>query len=346
MASQTQRPALSSSSISQEENASDIFSSTDSKPIPHETIWFEDGSIVLATDVHLYRIHKSVLSKNSVVFRDMFDLPTIGERGETGGAVLIAEEWEGLPLVKMVGDSDEDVFHLLMAMYEREYHQINKPTTLPKILSLLALSTKYDVPAIRREVIQHLEIYYPTRPKKWSKQYDTPLFDEMHDTPKDFKFQLLAAALLFDVKRILPMLFYECAIEPWDAIFESSSLLDAENYRRIVMGRERLASAVYKFGKIVLRPHEQCQSDVCSRTRMELFVRWLDFNEYTQHIHPLDACADGLHGLGQAEDLAKLRQSCVNKTPHSLSYFECIVWDALPDVFRLDEWEILEEEVA
>ncbi len=34
---------------------------------------------------------------------------------------MMVQEWtngKGLPLVKMVGDSDESVFHLLMTLYE------------------------------------------------------------------------------------------------------------------------------------------------------------------------------------------------------------------------------------
>lgn len=172
-----------------------------------------------------------------------------------------------------------------------------------------------------------------------------PLFDEKHDTPNDFKFQLLAAAIRFDVKHILPILFYECSIEPWETIFESARILEAEDYRKIIRGRERLSSGLYKFGKYVLNPHEPCQSDVCSRTRMKLFSDWLDF-KYTHRLYPLDACVDGLYGLGGQEELAKLCQACLNKTPSMVRYFEGIVWDALPEIFLLDEWEVLEEESA
>lgn len=89
------------------------------KPKPHETLWFEDGSIVLATDVHLYSVHRGVLAKNSTVFKDMLELPNVGiiRNAEEEGTVL-GDSWEGKPLVRMVGDSDEDVYHLLMALYD------------------------------------------------------------------------------------------------------------------------------------------------------------------------------------------------------------------------------------
>lgn len=85
---------------------------------PHEALWFDDASIVLATDIHVYRVHKSMLSKYSSVFKDMLEIPFEGvdEDGATG-----VDRWDGLPLVRMAGDSDENVSHLLMALYDREY---------------------------------------------------------------------------------------------------------------------------------------------------------------------------------------------------------------------------------
>lgn len=90
------------------------------QPKPHKTLWFKDGSIVLATDSHLYRVHKSVLAKYSSVFEDMFEFPAGGRGGAGDAAYADESEWDGLPLVKMVGDSDESVYHLLMTLYDRE----------------------------------------------------------------------------------------------------------------------------------------------------------------------------------------------------------------------------------
>lgn len=82
---------------------------TDSRP--HDDFWFNDGSIVLATDVHLYRVHKSVLSRYSKVFKEMFEIPT----GDSDAANT--ERWEDVPIVRMAGDTDEGVCLLLKALY-------------------------------------------------------------------------------------------------------------------------------------------------------------------------------------------------------------------------------------
>lgn len=77
---------------------------------PHPDLWYEDGSVVLATNSKLFRVHKSVLSKTSGVFADLFSVPQPVDSTET---------YEGLPLVHLAGDHDEDVAHFLKCIYER-----------------------------------------------------------------------------------------------------------------------------------------------------------------------------------------------------------------------------------
>lgn len=76
---------------------------------PHVELWFTDGSIVLATDVHLYRVHKGMLARYSGVLNDIFEMPT--EKTEL---------WEDVPIVEMVGDTDHQVCLLLHALYDRQ----------------------------------------------------------------------------------------------------------------------------------------------------------------------------------------------------------------------------------
>ena len=80
-------------------------------PKPHEKLWFSDGTIVLATDVHMYRVHKGMLAKYSTVRSDMFEMPT----GESN-----TDCWEGVPIVRMVGDKDEEISNLLEALFDRQ----------------------------------------------------------------------------------------------------------------------------------------------------------------------------------------------------------------------------------
>jgi hypothetical protein len=43
--------------------------------IPDKNYYFEDGSIVILAEIHLFRVHRGVLSLNSELFKDMFSFP-------------------------------------------------------------------------------------------------------------------------------------------------------------------------------------------------------------------------------------------------------------------------------
>ena len=70
----------------------------DEKPfVNHSTLYFDDGNVVLATGRTLFCVHRSLLSKHSVVFRDLFD----GARDRYRGLLHVtmeetAEEVEAL----------------------------------------------------------------------------------------------------------------------------------------------------------------------------------------------------------------------------------------------------------
>jgi hypothetical protein len=81
----------------------------------HADLWFCDGSVILQAESTLFRVHKSQLSRRSIVFSDMFALaqPPI----MTTHATLADENYEGCPVVKL-HDSAEDVANLLLALYD------------------------------------------------------------------------------------------------------------------------------------------------------------------------------------------------------------------------------------
>jgi hypothetical protein len=81
----------------------------------HADLWFCDGSVILQAELILFRVHKSQLSRRSIVFSDMFALaqPPV----MTTHATLADETYEGCPVVKLY-DSAEDVENLLLALYD------------------------------------------------------------------------------------------------------------------------------------------------------------------------------------------------------------------------------------
>jgi hypothetical protein len=80
---------------------------TEDVPITRSRIWYKDGSVVLQAQDKQFRVHWSVLSKNSAFFRDMQDLPQPEMEQETV---------EACPLIPL-SDSVVDIEHLLDTLY-------------------------------------------------------------------------------------------------------------------------------------------------------------------------------------------------------------------------------------
>lgn len=86
------------------------------KVIKHPNLWLPDGNIILQTtspsgdEIHLFRCHKSVLSKHSTVFAGMFEV-------ESYVCVRRSEEYEGVPVIS-IPDASADVDALLNMLYD------------------------------------------------------------------------------------------------------------------------------------------------------------------------------------------------------------------------------------
>lgn len=72
--------------------------------------WKEDGNIVLAAERHYFRVHRSILSAYSEVFKDMFDCPHSSEAD--------TELIDLCPVIRL-HDAAIDVQMVLKAMYDR-----------------------------------------------------------------------------------------------------------------------------------------------------------------------------------------------------------------------------------
>ncbi|TDL16673.1 hypothetical protein BD410DRAFT_888260 [Rickenella mellea] len=98
----------------------------------HPKLWFDDGNIILTTNLSIFRVHRSILAMNSSVFADMLSIPQ-------PDTACIA--FGGLPIVEL-SDDDEDFTHLLHFFYDHRYYYGGKITTFSIISGLLRMSTK------------------------------------------------------------------------------------------------------------------------------------------------------------------------------------------------------------
>ena len=87
--------------------------------VKHSVQWFEDRNIVLEAKWTQFCVYHGILSENSVIFKDMFDLSQPGS----------GREVEGCPLVHL-SDRVEDLHHMLQALHDlRGYVSSNHPMT-------------------------------------------------------------------------------------------------------------------------------------------------------------------------------------------------------------------------
>ncbi|KLO07727.1 hypothetical protein SCHPADRAFT_894416 [Schizopora paradoxa] len=286
-----------------------------SKLKQHEKLWFEDGNIVLATDVHLYCVHRGILALNSTVFKDMLELPNVGNTSKSAeDGITTGDSWEGKPLVRMVGDRDGDVYHILMAIYDVSFYCAHEPATLPVILSLIRMSTKYNFTFIQDKVTSHLKLVYPTDLESLEGRSYGRLFvdyNEEHD------FQLLVVAEQCNMKAILPMLYLDCAASPMDDILKGSEAADPHNFRKFCVVTNGF------------------QSTRISTGPMELFANYMKTpTEFLVH--------ELLFGVEPDCDKtlrASICKDCKKASSEAFEKLRLEVWNAIPSLFELGTWE-------
>ncbi|KAG9028451.1 hypothetical protein FRB95_006483 [Tulasnella sp. JGI-2019a] len=71
--------------------------------------YFPDGSLCLAVEQKLFKIHSGVLARHSTVFCDMLSVPPLAD---TGG-----EQYEAVPVVRLE-DEAKDIWVLLSVTYD------------------------------------------------------------------------------------------------------------------------------------------------------------------------------------------------------------------------------------
>ena len=80
-----------------------------SPPAQSTSYWFDDGSVIIQAENTQYRVHRSLLSRHSSIFNDMFSLPQPAmDPGPTS---------EGCPVI-FLSDKATDLEHVLSVIYD------------------------------------------------------------------------------------------------------------------------------------------------------------------------------------------------------------------------------------
>jgi len=55
----------------------------------HESLWFDDGSVVLSVEQTLFRVHRSILCAQSEIFADMFRIAQPDDETTVEGCAVV-----------------------------------------------------------------------------------------------------------------------------------------------------------------------------------------------------------------------------------------------------------------
>ncbi|KAI0776588.1 hypothetical protein BD413DRAFT_602162 [Trametes elegans] len=122
--------------------------------------WFNDGNIVLIVRDIAYKIHKSVLSRHSEVFRDLFSAPSTAADAYFDGCPALC-----------LSESPEDVGNFLKALYDSTrdptLFQHDKRLPFSTVAGLYELAHKYHVETLMEEMVLRLKTCFTNDLKDW-----------------------------------------------------------------------------------------------------------------------------------------------------------------------------------
>ncbi|KAF9818297.1 hypothetical protein IEO21_02925 [Rhodonia placenta] len=166
-----------------------------------DDLWYDDGSVVLIAQDRAFRVHRSILSQQSSVFRDMFSIPQSSD----------VMNMDGCPIVELADDALM-LEHLLRAIYNRSFFLPCATESANEVVrigtSIASLSHKYDIPPLMKEAIVRLEDIYSTKFEDHNRYHVDE--DPMDDGTAIFVINATRRIAPSPLDRILPVAFYYC----------------------------------------------------------------------------------------------------------------------------------------
>ncbi|KIK04784.1 hypothetical protein K443DRAFT_4328 [Laccaria amethystina LaAM-08-1] len=110
-------------------------------------LWYDDGNIVLQAESSLFRVFLGVLATHSPIFNDIQKLPRSQDQEMYGNCPLM-----------VLHDKAEDLANFLRALYDSGFFEPPpSKTNFDTLAGILRLSTKYEIPYLRRRALRQLD---------------------------------------------------------------------------------------------------------------------------------------------------------------------------------------------
>ncbi|KAJ6504145.1 hypothetical protein C8R47DRAFT_1038420 [Mycena vitilis] len=309
--------------------------------VTRSDIWQDDGNVVLQAESTQFRVHWSVLSKNSSFFHGLRNLPQPPDQPTV----------EGCPVVTL-HDSVLDVKYLLEALYNPHCFAEDK-LSLAFVAALVRLGRKYDFKHLLEAAVKRLAYENPTTLDKYeSLNHITDDRISYRVTrltaPPGLAFKVLTLARENRLFALLPcaylrVIFFFSQEQIFDGILSSvgpSVTLPSEDQRMCILGSKRMLQAQWENSRFATWMDSQDPLPGCSKmddclARKKSSLKTLQkkgvcvapFQFAAKHMgHPLcDTCE-----AHQEEVMAEARKK---------------LWDDLPSFFDLPPWAELKNDL-
>ncbi|KAF8989036.1 hypothetical protein BDQ17DRAFT_1257290 [Cyathus striatus] len=305
-------------------------------PARSETVWLDDGNIILQAEYTQFKVHRSILSRNSTVFRDMFSFPQPPSTPSI----------EDCPLIHLP-DSAKDAQNLLSLLYDN-LSACNSRSELPfsVLASMLRLGRKYEIHSLRDEAAHRLRQEYPKTLQAWTSTCRNDFTSGIAETEHCI-FDTLNLALEASLRTVLPAAYYECLLEEVVKIMFGIKLGDSNTLSRLlpesqavcILARDKILNALPKYTLSYLDdrktiPCRSCISTVqCISARAELICKlWKPAPNIRLALFEWsDVLGKGLCG------------NCFEEAKKHHAEGRKKMWDNLPSFFGLLSWDKLED---
>ncbi|KAF8216763.1 hypothetical protein K438DRAFT_1658225 [Mycena galopus ATCC 62051] len=301
--------------------------------ITRSEFWSRDGSVVLQAANKQFRVHWSVLERNSSVFREMQGLPQPPDQPSV----------DGCPVVEIF-DDPVDVEYLLKALYVPTFLGQEK-LSIAAVGALIRLGRKYDFKDIFDSAVARLMAECPTTLDEFDRLPSLAM-KTMVACPTAY-FDLVAIASENNILSALPCAYY-CLVEMFsmnqlfDGIVKEDgklASLSPVDLRRCLVAHEKLLIKQFQPGYIFAwarkREFGDCTDPAgCLMRRMgEIVVEGcLD----RARIAILEPPAGHSNFKGQ-----NFCDACIQDVAESMAAGRKKIWEELPGIFDLPPWNEL-----
>ncbi|KIM44191.1 hypothetical protein M413DRAFT_443222 [Hebeloma cylindrosporum] len=304
----------------------------ETQPLQRSRFWFDDGNVILQAENTQFRVHRSVLSLHSNVFKDMFSVP----QPTDPTTMSIAD---GCPVITL-SDKASDLEYVLSVFYENIRAQgMLGLMPVDLVVAIIRLGKKYEIDYLCDEGLKRLRVEFPNTLEKWDTSchdYSQIKFDGQWEISK-----VLQLCCELSIPSCLPtayLLFVtRCELESIMNMFGGSTV-DRQIIVQSVRGRDKLIRAYHEVlqgwtEEKLLYPSQHCSSILlCSREKVLACRSCLSIED--GNMRPLDPWDE------TDFDLCK---PCLDSLRVAYEKAREKFWADLPSFFGLLPWEKLKD---